>query len=64
MTYEIKQLLGRAAPNVNVDVRPPGAGLIELSRLFVFVATLKFGARGVAVGRPKCCLISYVNRLV
>ena len=28
VTYEIKQLLGRAAPNVNVDVRPPGAGLI------------------------------------
>ena len=49
VTYEIKQLLGRAAPNFNVDVGAWEAELADFASLYVFPATLKLGARDVAL---------------
>ena len=50
VTYEIKQLFGRPAPNFNVDVRAWGGELADFASSYMFHATLKFGARGLTIG--------------
>ena len=51
VTYEIKQLFGRPAPNFNVDVRAWGGELADFVSSHMLLATLKFGTRGFAIGR-------------